>query len=154
MKLGAGAAVAPQPGPDQTQPGLGHSLSGYVHGEWSSTDVAVAPQPQPLVPGRSTGTHRFHQCRLAEAPPQAPGAPRLERVRAPDGAIRARPPGPSVWIGGQQLPLCARTSGIYPGFASTIALLFAPGRIRSSRLPVPWVAALLGLAVLFMAVDG
>src|SRR5258706_10905890 len=83
-----------------------------------------------------------------------PGATLIERLRALDGGICAQLPGHSFWIGGQQLPLCARNSGIYTGFASTIALLFATGRIRSSRLPAPWVAALLGLAVLFMAVGG
>ena len=83
-----------------------------------------------------------------------PGATLIERLRALDGGICAQLPGHSFWIGGQQLPLCARNSGIYTGFASTIALLFATGRIRSSRLPAPWVAAVLGLAVLFMAVDG
>src|SRR5260370_31603833 len=80
-----------------------------------------------------------------------PGATLIERLRALDGGICAQLPGHSFWIGGQQLPLCARNSGIYTGFASTIALLFATGRIRSSRLPAPWLAAVLGLAVLFMA---
>src|SRR5262249_60776134 len=61
--------------------------------------------------------------------------------------------GHSFWIGGEQLPLCARNPGIYRGFASTIGLLIVPGRIRASRLPAPGVATLLGLAVLFMAVD-
>src|SRR5258706_10268366 len=83
-----------------------------------------------------------------------PGATLIERLRALDGGICAQLPGHSFWIGGQQLPLCARNSGIYTGFASTIALLFATGRIRSSRLPAPWVAAVLGLAVLFIAADG
>src|SRR5260221_4955718 len=83
-----------------------------------------------------------------------PGGTLSERLRALDGGICAQLPGHSFWIGGQQLPLCARNSGIYTGFASTIALLFATGRIRSSRLPATWVAAVLGLAVLFMAEDG
>src|SRR5262249_16577520 len=52
-----------------------------------------------------------------------PGASLIERLRALDGGVCAQMPGHSFWIGGEQLPLCARNSGIYMGFASTIGLL-------------------------------
>lgn len=83
-----------------------------------------------------------------------PGATLIERLRALDGGICAQLPTHSFFPGGQQLPLCSRNTGIYLGFASAFLVLLAMGRIRSSRLPGVWVAVILGLAVLSMAVDG
>ncbi|MEO7000987.1 MAG: DUF2085 domain-containing protein [Ktedonobacterales bacterium] len=83
-----------------------------------------------------------------------PGATLIERLRALDGGICAQLPGHSFFPGGQQLPLCARNTGIYLGFASTFLVLLATRRIRSSQLPGLLVGVILGLAVLFMAVDG
>jgi len=114
---------------------------------------AAPPQPQEPPIWLTVGVGAAYVVVLA-ALAFLPGATLIERLRALDGGICAQMPGHSFWIGGQQLPLCARNSGIYMGFASTIGLLIATGRIRASRLPAPGVAALLGLAVLVMAVDG
>jgi uncharacterized membrane protein len=84
----------------------------------------------------------------------APGGTFLERLRALDGGICAQLPGHSFYPAGQQLPLCARNTGIYLGFSSTIGMLFFSGRLRASRLP-PWpILAVLGGAVALLGIDG
>jgi uncharacterized membrane protein len=83
-----------------------------------------------------------------------PGATLIERLRALDGGICAQLPGHSFFPGGEQLPLCARNTGIYLGFATTFLYLAASRRLRVSRLPGLPVMLVLGLAVLLMAVDG
>ncbi|HEX5440505.1 MAG TPA: DUF2085 domain-containing protein [Ktedonobacterales bacterium] len=83
-----------------------------------------------------------------------PGATLIERLRALDGGICAQMPGHSFFPGGEQLPLCARNTGIYLGFATTFLYLAASRRLRVSRLPRLSVMIALGLAILLMAVDG
>jgi len=84
----------------------------------------------------------------------APGGTFLERLRALDGGICAQLPGHSFYPAGQQLPLCARNTGIYLGFASTMIVFAATGRLRASRLPPLPILAVLGGAVALMGVDG
>jgi uncharacterized membrane protein len=83
-----------------------------------------------------------------------PGASLLERLRELDAGICAQVPAHSFFPAGQQLPLCSRNTGIYVGFGATLLTLIASGRLRAARLPVPWVALVLGIAVLGLAVDG
>lgn len=83
-----------------------------------------------------------------------PGATLIERLRALDGGICAQLPGHSFFPGGEQLPLCARNTGIYLGFATTFLYLAASRRLRASRLPRLSVLVALGAAVALMAVDG
>ena len=83
-----------------------------------------------------------------------PGATLIERLRALDGGICAQLPGHSFFPGGEQLPLCARNTGIYLGFTTTFLYLAVSGRLRASRLPSLPVMCALGLAVVLMAVDG
>ena len=83
-----------------------------------------------------------------------PGATLIERLRALDAGICAQNPKHSFFPAGQQLPLCARNTGIYIGFAATFLTLLGTGRLRASSFPSRTVAAILGLAVLLMAVDG
>ncbi len=83
-----------------------------------------------------------------------PGATLLDRLRALDGGICAQLPGHSFYPGGQQLPLCARNTGIYLGFALGFLTLLGAGRMRASRLPRLPVALLLVALVGLMAVDG
>ena len=83
-----------------------------------------------------------------------PGATLLDRLRTLDGGICAQLPTHTLVIGGQELPLCSRNTGIYMGFISTFLFLVAAGRLRSALLPGKWVAVVLGVAVLFMAEDG
>ena len=78
----------------------------------------------------------------------------LDRLRALDGGICSQLPGHSFYPAGQQLPLCARNTGVYLGFSLGFLTLLGAGRVRVSRLPGPGVAlALLGLVGL-MAIDG
>lgn len=83
-----------------------------------------------------------------------PGATLIERLRALDGGICAQAPSHSFFPAGQQLPLCARNTGIYLGFALGFLTLLGAGRVRSARLPrLPVALTLLGLIGL-MAIDG
>lgn len=60
----------------------------------------------------------------------------------------------NVEIGGMQLPICARNSGIYSSFLVTTLYLLALGRGCAAKLP-PWpIMIVLGLFVGAMAVDG
>src|SRR5262245_14311484 len=59
----------------------------------------------------------------------APGGTFLERLRALDGGICAQLPGHSFYPAGEQLPLCARNTGIYLGFATTMSVFAATGRL-------------------------
>lgn len=83
-----------------------------------------------------------------------PGGTLIERLRALDGGICAQAPSHSFFPAGQQLPLCARNTGIYVGFACTLLTLLAVGRLRAARLPVTPLAVVLGIVVAVMAVDG
>ncbi|HEY7778644.1 MAG TPA: DUF2085 domain-containing protein [Ktedonobacterales bacterium] len=83
-----------------------------------------------------------------------PGGTLLDRLRVLDGGICAQLPSHSFFPGGQQLPLCARNTGIYLGFASTLLVLVVAGRTRVMRLPAVGVAVVLMLAVAMLGVDG
>ncbi len=83
-----------------------------------------------------------------------PGATLLDRLRALDGGICAQLPTHSFYPGGERLPLCARNTGIYLGFAITTITLFVTGRWRALNFP-RWPIALALLAcVLVLGVDG
>jgi len=60
----------------------------------------------------------------------------------------------NVSLGGEQLPLCARNTGIYSGFLLTFIYLLLLGRERAAKLPPPAIIAVLALLVVIMAVDG
>lgn len=83
-----------------------------------------------------------------------PGATLIERLRALDGGICAQAPSHSFFVGGEQLPLCSRNTGIYLGFTCAFLVLLATGRLRSAGFPGRWVMLVLAIAVLFMAEDG
>jgi uncharacterized membrane protein len=83
-----------------------------------------------------------------------PGGTLVQRLGALAAGICAQIPSHTFTLAGQQLPLCARNTGIYVGVTSTILFLRATGRLRAARLPGGWVAVVLGLAVIVMAVDG
>jgi uncharacterized membrane protein len=60
----------------------------------------------------------------------------------------------NVQVGGLDLPLCARNTGIYSSFLITSLYLLAIGRRRAARLP-PWpITIALILFIVIMAVDG
>lgn len=60
----------------------------------------------------------------------------------------------NVSLGGEQLPLCARNTGIYSGFLLTMIYLLLLGRGRAAKLPPPAIIAALALLVVVMAIDG
>lgn len=60
----------------------------------------------------------------------------------------------NVALGGEQLPLCARNTGIYSGFLLTFIYLVLLGRERAAKLPPPAIVVALAALVAIMAVDG
>jgi uncharacterized membrane protein len=60
----------------------------------------------------------------------------------------------SFFLGGHQLPLCARCSGTFLGILLTLVTLTLAGRSRASRLPPPRVLVVLAGFVLLWAFDG
>jgi len=69
-------------------------------------------------------------------------------------AVCHRIPERSFFLGGQQLPLCARCSGTFLGVLFTLITLTLAGRTRASRLPPPRVLMVLGAFILLWAFDG
>jgi uncharacterized membrane protein len=69
-------------------------------------------------------------------------------------AVCHRIPERSFFLGGHQLPLCARCSGTFLGVLLTLITLTALGRSRASRLPPPRVLAVLASFFLLWALDG
>jgi uncharacterized membrane protein len=84
----------------------------------------------------------------------APGGTLLDRLRTLDSGICAQLPTHSFSPANQQLPLCARNTGVYVGFTVTALMLLAAGRLRAARLPATPVAIVLGLAIAVMGFDG
>ena len=60
----------------------------------------------------------------------------------------------NVRVGGLDLPLCARNTGIYSSFLITSLYLLALGRRRAAKLPSWPITIALGLFIAIMAVDG
>lgn len=83
-----------------------------------------------------------------------PGASLLDRLRWLDSGICAQMSTHSFYPGGQQLPLCARNTGIYTSFFLTLITLYITGRGRSQRFP-PWpIMAVLIICVVALVIDG
>ena len=57
-------------------------------------------------------------------------------------------------IGGVEMPLCQRNTGIYSGFLATLLTLIALGRGRAAKLPQRSILILLGANVVWMGIDG
>lgn len=82
---------------------------------------------------------------------ESPPASVLGKADVVGFAICHRIPERSFFLGGQQLPLCARCTGTFLGAMLGLGAVIALGRGRASRLPpVP----ILGLLVLFIGVWG
>ena len=60
----------------------------------------------------------------------------------------------SFFLGGHQLPLCARDTGTYLGAMATLAVLLAGKRRRRNGLPVAPVLISLAAAFAFFGIDG
>ena len=83
-----------------------------------------------------------------------PGATLLQRLTVLDSGVCTELVDHTYFPAGQQLPLCARCTGMYLGFAATTLLMWGAGRLRASGFPGRRVALLLGLAIVVMGVDG
>ena len=83
-----------------------------------------------------------------------PGDTLVQRLSVLDGGVCAQLVDHSFFLAGQQLPLCARCTGMYLGFAATVLFLWGAGRLRASAFPGRRSAVILGVAVLVMAEDG
>jgi len=80
--------------------------------------------------------------------------PFLEKMHLVGYAICHQMPEHSYHLGGRQLPLCARCTGIYLGALGGLLTLFALGKGRAARLPpLKLLAILMGFIALF-AIDG
>jgi uncharacterized membrane protein len=83
-----------------------------------------------------------------------PGSSLLDRLRWLDSGICAQMPTHSFYPGGEELPLCARNTGIYLGFIVTLLTLYATGRGRAQGFP-PWpIVVVLASGVGLLAFDG
>ena len=78
----------------------------------------------------------------------------LGKLDAVAYAVCHRIPERSIFIAGQQLPLCARCSGTFLGVLMTMVGLTLSGRTRASRLPPPRVLTVLVGFILLWAIDG
>src|SRR5437868_11286439 len=83
-----------------------------------------------------------------------PGASLQDRLHWLDSGICAQLPTHSFYPGGEQLPLCARNTGIYLGFMVTLITLHATGRGRAQLLPRWPIVVALACGVIAMVVDG
>jgi uncharacterized membrane protein len=83
-----------------------------------------------------------------------PGSSLLDLLRWLDSGICAQLPTHSFYPGGEQLPLCARNTGIYLGFMVTLMTLQALGKGRVQQLPLRPIIALLACGGFAMVVDG
>lgn len=60
----------------------------------------------------------------------------------------------TLFVGGTQMPFCARCTGTYLGASFALGIFWLRGRLRASRLPPLRVLGVLGLVVAFWAIDG
>ncbi|MBN1890249.1 MAG: DUF2085 domain-containing protein [Thermoflexales bacterium] len=78
----------------------------------------------------------------------------LQKLNLVGYAICHRIPERSFVIDGQQMPLCARCTGIYLGVASNLLVMTRLRRWRSAELPRPALLAVLFTFFLVMGLDG
>lgn len=83
-------------------------------------------------------------------PPYSP----LEKARALGYGVCHQLPAHSYILGGEQLPLCARNTGIYLGFLLAVVSPFILGKGRASRFPPLRVLLFLLAFLLLLALDG
>jgi uncharacterized membrane protein len=83
-----------------------------------------------------------------------PGTALLAFLRWLDSGICAQLPTHSFYPGGEQLPLCARNTGIYLGFMLTLFMLHATGRGKAQEMPRWPIVLLLVAGIVALAIDG
>lgn len=79
--------------------------------------------------------------------------PLADKVWAAVHGLCAQTPGHMLRFGEQELPLCARDSGIYLGVTLGVAFLLARGRWLAAGRPARWFWVLLAGILAFFAVD-
>lgn len=80
--------------------------------------------------------------------------PVLGGARGVGYAVCHQLPSHSFFAGGEQLPLCARCTGIYLGFLVGVAGMALLGKLGATRLPPRPVVAVLVVAMVAMVFDG
>jgi uncharacterized membrane protein len=80
--------------------------------------------------------------------------PLMEKLRAIGHTVCMLRPSHSHFLAGEQLPLEARTMGMYAGFLITFGYLLVLRRGRAVRFPGKWMTALLVGFVAVMGLDG
>jgi uncharacterized membrane protein len=78
----------------------------------------------------------------------------LDKADRAGYAVCHRIPERSLIVGGRQLPLCARCSGLYLGAFAGLLALVALGKARAGRFPARPFVVILGLFMLAWAGDG
>jgi uncharacterized membrane protein len=80
--------------------------------------------------------------------------PLMEKLRAIGRTVCMLRPDHSFFLAGEQLPLEARTMGMYAGLLLALAYLLVLGRQRATRLPPRWLIAVLVGFIAVMGFDG
>jgi len=80
--------------------------------------------------------------------------PLMEKLRTIGRAVCMLRPSHSYFLAGEQLPLEARTMGIYAGFLIALTYLLLIGRRRATRLPPKLLTVILVGFVAVMGFDG
>lgn len=78
----------------------------------------------------------------------------IDRLTLIDAGICAQLPSHSLYPGGIKLPLCARNTGIYLGFAVTSLYMLAMRKGKVNRFPSLKISILMVAAVAALGIDG
>ena len=80
--------------------------------------------------------------------------PLMQKLRTIGQTVCMLRPDHSFFLAGEQLPLEARTMGIFAGILIALAYLLVLGRRRAARLPPRWLSAVFVSFVAVMGFDG
>jgi len=80
--------------------------------------------------------------------------PLMEKLRAIGRTVCMLRPSHSYFLAGEQLPLEARTTGMYAGFLIALGYFLIIGRGRAAHFPPKWLTAVLVGFVAVMGFDG
>ena len=78
----------------------------------------------------------------------------LEKMRLVGYAVCHQLPSRSFFMDSQQLPMCARNTGIFVGTLFGFLVLVATGKVRKVMLPPVAVSIVLVVFIVFMGIDG
>ncbi len=115
-----------------------------------------------LSDGPAAGSRRLADARLAVALAVAlfvvyvavPPYDFVAKVNLIGYGICSQDPNHSFFVGGTQLPLCARCTGTYLGGLTSLLFLLARRQRRNSGMPTPVALSVFVFGFVFFAVDG